>query len=141
VQPGRERYMLKLTVAESLVAGRTVVVGNAAHGLHPVAGQGFNLCLRDVRLLADALRPAKTSEDPAARHGDPGDAVVLKRYAENRQADYRKIIGLTDSLVRLFSTRSALTNALLGPLRGLGLGLLDKLPPLKAQLARTTMGL
>ncbi|MGC9457177.1 MAG: FAD-dependent oxidoreductase [Halothiobacillaceae bacterium] len=138
--PGRAVYPLVLSQAESLVSGRVTVLGNAAHGLHPVAGQGFNLCLRDVRHLVDALRPARDAVDPARRHGDPGAPEPLARWAADRLRDHRRTVGLTDGLVGGFSNRSALVDRLAGPLRGAGLTFLDKCPPLKRTLARLTMG-
>jgi len=100
----------------------------------------LNLCLRDVRRLVDALRPAMSDPNPARRHGDPGESSALAAYAEGRKQDYQQIARLTNGLVELFSIRSPLANGLIGPLRGLGLGMMDKCPPLKKRLARLTMG-
>ncbi|OZB76411.1 MAG: hypothetical protein B7X29_09630, partial [Halothiobacillus sp. 13-55-115] len=93
----RQAYPLNLITLQELVDERLVILGNAAHALHPVAGQGFNLCLRDVRDLTAALRADRG--EPV----DPGDSVRLKRYAQERVDDYRRTIGLTDRLVRGFS--------------------------------------
>ena len=111
---------------------RVAVVGNAAHGLHPVAGQGYNLGLRDAAALAELL--AEDSRQAGAQP-DPGAAALLERYATWRRPDQRKVVAFTDGLVRLFDRTG------LGPLRGLGLLLFDTVPGAKRLLARETMGL
>jgi 2-octaprenyl-6-methoxyphenol hydroxylase len=126
----RAQYPLSLVTATDPVGERLVVLGNAAHALHPVAGQGFNLCLRDIRELLRVLREGRGAAV------DPGDAARLGRYAELRQADYRRTIGLTDGLVRGFS----LDLPGLGRVRGAALAALDGLPPLKNRLVRATRG-
>jgi 2-octaprenyl-6-methoxyphenol hydroxylase len=125
----RQSYPLALTTAESLTGPRTVILGNAAQSLHPVAGQGFNLALRDVAMLAELLAGAAGS--------DPGAAELLARYAAWRAPDRDAVIRFTDSLVRGFG----LPLATLGALRGGGLVLFDLLPPVKREFARRTMGL
>lgn len=125
----RQSYPLALTTAESLTAPRAVILGNAAQSLHPVAGQGFNLALRDVAMLAELLAGAAGS--------DPGAAALLVRYAAWRAPDRDAVIRFTDSLVRGFG----LPLATLGGLRGGGLVLFDLLPPVKREFARRTMGL
>lgn len=125
----RETYPLRLLQAERLTAPRAVLIGNAAHSLHPVAGQGYNLCLRDVALLAEQLQ--------AVRERDPGDPQMLAAYAASRQADYRDVIRMTDGLVELFSNDAPL----LGHARAAALVLLDLLPPGRHWLARQSMGL
>lgn len=127
----RAQYPLSLVTAGEAVADRLVVLGNAAHALHPVAGQGFNLCLRDIRDLTRVLRA-----DRGARV-DPGAPDRLARYQSLRQADYRRTIGLTDGLVRGFS----LDLPLLGHLRGATLSLFDGVIPLKNRLVRATRGI
>ncbi|MFO7808861.1 FAD-dependent monooxygenase [Guyparkeria sp.] len=127
----RGQYPLNLVTANEPVADRLVVLGNAAHALHPVAGQGFNLCLRDIRDLARVLR---TDRGGAV---DPGDPARLARYRSLRQADYRRTIGLTDGLVRGFS----LDLPGLGQLRGATLSLFDGLLPFKNRLVRATRGI
>ncbi|HHQ68723.1 MAG TPA: FAD-dependent oxidoreductase, partial [Halothiobacillaceae bacterium] len=92
----RYAYPLTLVRPREVRAKRTVLIGNAAHSLHPVAGQGFNLCLRDVRDLSRALN-ADRGQKP-----DPGADALLANYAAMRQPDYQRIIGLTDALVRGF---------------------------------------
>jgi 2-octaprenyl-6-methoxyphenol hydroxylase len=123
-------FPLSLIRADQLTAGRTVIIGNAAHQLHPVAGQGFNLGLRDVMQLADYLTVL-------AQHGkDIGKADYLTAYAHARRQDHNKIIHFTDSLVKLFSS----DNLPLSFVRNCGLTLLDHQPYMKSQLARHAMG-
>jgi 2-octaprenyl-6-methoxyphenol hydroxylase len=109
------------------VQDRIVFIGNAAHSLHPIAGQGFNLGLRDVAVLADVLHDAD----------DCGAMSLLHRYQQWRQQDQDQVVKATDNLVKLFSNDVSL----LGHLRGAGLALLDALPPLKQKLADRSMGL
>jgi 2-octaprenyl-6-methoxyphenol hydroxylase len=125
----RQSYPLALTRSERLTAPRAVILGNAAQALHPVAGQGFNLALRDVAMLAELLA------DPVG--GDPGDAALLERYAAWRAPDREAVIRFTDALVRGF----ALPLGPLKRLRGGGLLLFDLLRPVKHEFARRTMGL
>jgi 2-octaprenyl-6-methoxyphenol hydroxylase len=125
----RQAYPLSLTQAERLIAPRAVILGNAAQSLHPVAGQGFNLALRDVALLAELLA------DAGGR--DPGDPALLERYATERAPDRQAVIRFTDALVRGFG----LPLAPLGRARGQGLLLFDLLRPVKHEFARRTMGL
>lgn len=123
----RSSYPLELVEAKAVTAARVAVVGNAAHGLHPVAGQGYNLGLRDVAVLAELLA--------ATTGADPGRPELLAHYAAWRRPDQRRVVNFTDGLVRLFNRRG------LGPLRGLGLQLFDATPGAKGLLARETMGL
>ena len=130
----RAAYPLSLTRTSNLVARRSLVIGNAAHGLHPVAGQGFNLGLRDVAALADCLVDAQREKGAAF---DPGDAAMLEDYAAWRKPDQQKLVGFTDNLVKLFASR-------LRPIRTLrNLGMLgfDLLPGVRGLFARHTMGL
>ncbi|MFT3734340.1 MAG: FAD-dependent monooxygenase [Rhodocyclaceae bacterium] len=113
----RASYPLGMKMRKSPVGDRTVWLGNAAQTLHPVAGQGFNLGLRDVWELADTLHAAS----------DPGAADVLARYARQRRADRQGAASFTDGLVRLFSNN----NPLLTHARGAGLLALDICPPLR----------
>ena len=124
----RSSYPLYRVKAMEQTGHRLLVLGNAAHSLHPVAGQGFNLSLRDVAALAEVM----ANLDGA----DPGDPAVLARYLEWRQADQDKVLGFTDGLVRLFSNpfaplRLARSAALLS---------FDLAPGLKRLFARHTMG-
>jgi 2-octaprenyl-6-methoxyphenol hydroxylase len=127
----RHTYPLALITLDDLIAERLVILGNAAHALHPVAGQGFNLCLRDVRDLVRALRSDR------GEAVDPGDAQRLRRYVHGRLDDYRRTIGLTDRLVRGFSLDSAGA----GAVRGALLSLTDGLAPIKNRLVRLTRGI
>ncbi|HET8692245.1 MAG TPA: 2-octaprenyl-6-methoxyphenyl hydroxylase, partial [Steroidobacteraceae bacterium] len=125
----RQSYPLALTRAAQLTAPRAAILGNAAQSLHPVAGQGFNLALRDVAMLAELLADA--------RGGDPGSPALLARYANWRGPDREAVVRFTDTLVRGF----ALDLAPLRQARGSGLFLFDLLRPVKHEFARRTMGL
>jgi 2-octaprenyl-6-methoxyphenol hydroxylase len=128
VRAGRRgSYPLKLTRAQAGVAPRTVLIGNAAQALHPVAGQGFNLGLRDAAMLAEVI---------AATAGDVGAPSVLSRFIDWRARDRRGVVGFTDGLVRLFGD-SRPGSALL---RNLGLLMFDLAPPAKDALARVSAG-
>jgi len=129
----RVAYPLTLVKAEALTAPRAVVVGNAAHGLHPVAGQGFNLGLRDVAALAELLADARRDAEPL----DAGAPALLESYADWREADQQRVVAFTDGLIRGFGLQSELV----GTGRGLGLALFDLAPAAKRELARQTMGL
>lgn len=124
----RARYPLQLRFRREPVAQRTVWLGNAAQTLHPVAGQGFNLALRDVWCLAETLADAGPSVDPGAQ-------AVLARYARARRLDRIGTIGFTDALVRVFSNELGLWRIA----RGGGLAALDFFPPLKHFVARRMM--
>lgn len=118
----RAHFPLALSARQSPIGTRTVWLGNAAQTLHPVAGQGFNLALRDVWTLTEVLTDAT----------DPGASETLAHYAQQRGLDRRATIGLTDGLVRLFSNDHPALTAL----RGAGLFALDIAPPLRHFLAR-----
>lgn len=119
----RTTFPLGLRYRETPIARRAVWLGNAAQTLHPVAGQGFNLALRDVSQLARLLQ-----DGPA----DCGDAALLARHAAMRQLDRRATIGFTDGLVRLFGLRGDVA----AQARGAGLLALDLLPGARRFLAR-----
>lgn len=127
----RQAYPLQLVRALDQQLGRVLLIGNAAHGLHPVAGQGFNLGLRDVAVLADVLATA------VADGRDPGESETLQHYLDWRRDDHENVIALTDSLVRLFTNPLAPVRAA----RALGLIGLDLIGPAKDRFARRTMGL
>jgi 2-octaprenyl-6-methoxyphenol hydroxylase len=127
----RQAYPLALTRAERHVGGRLAIVGNAAQGLHPIAGQGFNLGLRDAACLAEVLADAA-----AEGVADPGDAATLDAYAVWRDEDRRRIVAFTDGLVRVFGSPLGLVRRL----RTLGLVAFDTLPPAKDALARLSVG-
>jgi 2-octaprenyl-6-methoxyphenol hydroxylase len=117
--------------ARRLVAPRIALVGDAAHGIHPIHAQGFNLAVRDVATLAEVLVEA-------LRAGlDVGDPEVLMRYDRLRRSDSRIVAGMTDGLNSLFSNDLAPAKIV----RGLGLSALDRLPPLKHLLMRRGMGI
>ncbi len=121
----RAAYPLVLSRASRLTATRSVLVGNSAHGLHPVAAQGFNLGMRDVAALCDCL---------ADHRDDPG---MLDRYAEWRRGDQGKLVRFTDSLVKLFGTR----RMPLRVLRNVGMIGFDLVPGVRSLFAKHTMGL
>ena len=122
----RASYPLSLSRAESMAGPRAVLVGNAAQALHPVAGQGFNLGLRDAALLAELLAHAP----------DPGAPAVLEDFERRRAADRRGMIGFTDGLVKLFASE----RPGIALLRNLGLTLFDLAPTAKDALARLSWG-
>jgi 2-octaprenyl-6-methoxyphenol hydroxylase len=130
----RQSYPLALTRSERVTATRAVILGNAAQGLHPVAGQGFNLALRDVAALAELLAEDAALAGAAA---DPGSANLLERYATWRKPDREAVVRFTDSLVRGFGFPFAPARML----RASGLLLFDLLRPVKHEFARRTMGL
>ncbi|ATR85299.1 MULTISPECIES: 2-octaprenyl-6-methoxyphenyl hydroxylase [Pseudomonas] len=124
----RHLYPLSLVEAQEQVRPHLVVLGNAAHSLHPIAGQGFNLSLRDVQALSEALLAG-----PQA----PGDLATLQAYCERQRLDQTLTIGFSDRVTRLFGNNQPLVTA--G--RNLGLLGLDLLPPAKRWFARQAMGL
>ena len=127
----RSAYPLALVMAESADTPRLALIGNAAHTLHPVAGQGFNLGIRDVAVLAEVIAQARLAG------GDIGAARVLRRYNAWRRADQNRVARLTDGLVRLFS--ATLPPVVVG--RNLGLLVLDRMAPAKRLMMRQAMGL
>jgi len=122
----RVPYPLSLTRALSTSAGRCVIIGHAAQGLHPVAGMGFNLGLRDVASLAELI----------AEHQNLDDRELLSAYDAWRAADRREIIAFTDGLIRVFSNP---LGAVQGA-RNLALLAFDLLPPAKAALSSLSSG-
>ena len=109
------------------VATRTVLIGNAAQALHPVAGQGFNLGLRDAAMLAEVI---------AGTAGDAGAPSALRQFVDWRARDRRGVVRFTDGLIRLFG--DSRPGAAL--LRNLGLLMFDLTPPAKSALARVSAG-
>lgn len=126
----RHAYPLQLLRAKQSTAQRLALIGNAVHTLHPIAGQGFNLGLRDVAALAEVVIDAQRKGD------DIGSAGVLQRYADWRQTDQRRVVAFTDGMVRLFGQ----TLAPLVGLRDAGMLALDLCPPAKRGFGRLTMG-
>ena len=127
----RRAFPLSLIRAEKMVVDRTVIIGNAAHQLHPVAGQGFNLGFRDVVQLTEQL--IKQLET----NNDIGAADFLNTYANTRKKDHDRTIGFTNTVVNVFSNEwLALVTA-----RNIGLTLLDYVPLAKSTLTRHAMGM
>jgi len=133
----RAMYPLSLTRAQALTVSRGVLVGNAAHGLHPVAAQGFNLGMRDVAALCDCLLDAQLQGKDGNERFDPGDAAILESYTEWRRSDQRKLVGFTDGLVRLFGD----PRNPVALLRNVGMLGFDLIPGVRRLFARHTMGL
>lgn len=127
----RACFPLGLVRARDDIKVRVALIGNAAHTLHPVAGQGFNLGLRDVAVMAQVLVDAQRAGE------DIGSLAVLQRYADWRRRDQRRVVTFTDSLVRLFSNNFPP----LSVARNIGLVLGDILPPVKRLITRQAMGL
>jgi 2-octaprenyl-6-methoxyphenol hydroxylase len=127
----RYAYPLNLTIANAFVAERLALVGDAAHGVHPIAGQGLNLGLRDVGALAQVLAEAKRrGEDFAA-------ADVLARYQSWRRFDTAALALATDGVNRLFSN----DNPALRLVRDIGMGAVSAVPGLRRAFMREAAGL
>jgi 2-octaprenyl-6-methoxyphenol hydroxylase len=127
----RRVHPLGLSVARAFIADRIALVGDAAHVIHPIAGQGLNMGLKDVAALAEVIVDA-------ARLGlDPGSLAVLERYQRWRRFDTMAMGIATDGLNRLFSNHSAVLRLA----RDVGLGLVDRLPALKHFFIREAAGL
>ncbi len=125
----RSAYPLALVRADEHIRPRLALIGNAAHVLHPIAGQGFNLGMRDVAALAQVIVESKDN--------DIGALSVLNQYGQWRKRDQDCIAGLTDGLVRIFSNQ--ITPLVIA--RNSGLLAMDIIPPVKRVLMRQTMGL
>ncbi|MDX1443425.1 MAG: 2-octaprenyl-6-methoxyphenyl hydroxylase [Gammaproteobacteria bacterium] len=123
----RAMYPLSLVTAKEQRKGRAVILGNAAHSLHPIAGQGFNLSLRDVATLADVIEQYRD---------DPGSDDALEAYLRWRKSDQRKVVGFTDLLNRLFNIPFGIA----AHARGLGLLGLDLVPAMRRGFAEHAMG-
>ncbi|MGB0630107.1 MAG: UbiH/UbiF/VisC/COQ6 family ubiquinone biosynthesis hydroxylase [Alphaproteobacteria bacterium] len=131
VGPNRWSYPLSVVHARRYVAPRLALAGDAAHAIHPIAGQGFNLGLRDVAALSEIV------VDRLRLGLDPGDSAALARYESWRKPDNMMMIAATDSLNRLFSNDVAPVRMA----RDAGLAMVDRVPPLKRLLMRHAMGL
>jgi 2-octaprenyl-6-methoxyphenol hydroxylase len=127
----RYSYPLSLSLANRFVAERLALVGDAAHGVHPIAGQGLNLGLRDVGALAEVLADAKR------RGEDIGALSVLERYQTWRRFDTAALAVATDGVNRLFSN----DNPLLRTARDLGMGAISAMPRLRRAFMRQAAGL
>ncbi|WP_201723282.1 FAD-dependent monooxygenase, partial [Sulfitobacter sp. HI0076] len=120
-----------LSLAHSMTAPRVALLGDAAHGVHPIAGQGLNAGLRDVAALAEVIA------DAVRRGEDPGNDAVLARYQEWRRFDNASLALATDSFNRLFSN----DNALLRLARDMGMAAINALPGLRRTFIREAAGL
>lgn len=129
----RQLYPLALTRADAHVAERLAIVGNAAQTLHPIAGQGFNLGLRDAASLAEVLADGRAQQRDSF---DPGDGMWLDRYREWRVADRSNIVRFTDGLVRLFAQPFGPVKAL----RDAGMLAFDLMPAAKGALSQLSLG-
>ncbi len=127
----RFSYPLMLTLAQSFTGNRLVLVGDAAHGMHPIAGQGLNAGLRDIAALTEVLTLARRRGEDFAR------SDVLARYQQWRRFDTAALALATDSVNRLFSN----DNKLLRIGRDLGLGLINQMPALRRGFIREAAGL
>lgn len=127
----RFTYPLNLTLAESLIADRIALVGDAAHGVHPIAGQGLNAGLRDVAALVDVLSDAKRTGQ------DFGGRQVLQAYQQWRRFDTATLALATDTFNRLFSN----DNPLLRAARDMGMGVVNAIPGLRRGFVREAAGL
>ncbi len=127
----RRCYPLSRARRRESIGARTVIIGNAAHTLHPVAGQGFNLGLRDVAVLAEMLC------DASLRGDDVGALPLLQRYAHARRAEVARVCAFTDGLLNVFAGSSRWLRLA----RNVGLLGVELLPPVKRALLRRTMGM
>ncbi|MCY4608507.1 MAG: UbiH/UbiF/VisC/COQ6 family ubiquinone biosynthesis hydroxylase [bacterium] len=123
-------HHLSLVVANRLTGWRLALVGDAAHAIHPIAGQGFNLGIRDAAVLAEVLA------DMARLGLDPGTGAALAAYARRRRVDTWMLVAMTHGLNRLFAMRSPPVALA----RGLGLALVGSMKPVKRQLMKDAMG-
>ena len=126
----RYAYPLQLLRASETVRERVALIGNAIHTLHPIAGQGFNLGLRDVAVLAEVIVDAQRSNE------DIGARQVLQQYAKWRQGDQRRVVTFTDSMVRIFTQPFPPV----AWIRDAGMLAMDFCPPAKRWFGRLTMG-
>ncbi|MEL6690246.1 MAG: FAD-dependent monooxygenase, partial [Pseudomonadota bacterium] len=127
----RFTYPLGLSLAQNFVADRVALVGDAAHGIHPIAGQGLNAGMRDVAALVEVLSEARQ------RGEDIGAALVLGRYQQWRRFDTATLALATDTFNRLFSNDIAPVRKL----RDLGMGVVNALPGLRRTFIREAAGL
>lgn len=127
----RFSFPLSQVLAEKQAVGRVVLMGNAAHTIHPVAGQGFNLCMRDAHVLVRYLK------EQQAQGTDLGDAAILLDYEKSRLSDQQRVIKFCDSVVRGFSNQ----NPFLKLMRNTGLVAFDTIPGIKPLVANYAMGL
>jgi len=131
LEGARFTYPLNLTLANSFIGDRLALVGDAAHGMHPIAGQGLNAGLRDVGALAEVIA------DAVSRGEDFANPLVLKRYEQWRRFDTTTLAVATDSFNKLFSN----DNPILRAGRDLGMGLVNAMPSLRRTFIREAAGL
>ena len=127
----RFSFPLSQVLAEKQAIGRVVLMGNAAHTIHPVAGQGFNLCMRDAYVLVRSLT------DQLSKSDDIGEPTMLLAYEQARLSDQQRVIKFCDSVVRGFSHQ----NPMLKLIRNTGLIAFDMIPGVKPLVANYAMGL
>lgn len=127
----RFSFPLSQVLAEKQAIGRVVLMGNAAHTIHPVAGQGFNLCMRDAHVLVRYLT------EQLEKGTDLGESSVLQAYEKARLKDQQRVIKFCDSVVRGFSNQ----NLLLRFIRNMGLMCFENIPGIKPLVANYAMGL
>lgn len=127
----RFAYPLKQVLAQSQALPRAVILGNAAHSLHPVAGQGFNLCVRDCLALTERL------QTQVQQQGDIGDLAILENYQQARLTDQQRVIRFCDGVVKGFSNRQPVLRLA----RNIGLLAFDLVPHAKQTVANYAMGL
>ncbi|WP_180027928.1 FAD-dependent oxidoreductase [Acinetobacter sp. YH16032] len=127
----RFSFPLSQVLSEKQAVGRVVLMGNAAHTIHPVAGQGFNLCMRDAYVLTRYLK------QQVIKNADLGEAAVLKEYEKSRLKDQQRVIKFCDSVVRGFSNQ----NPILKFVRNTGLMCFENIPGIKPLVANYAMGL
>jgi len=127
----RFTYPLGLSLATEMISDRVALVGDAAHGVHPIAGQGLNAGLRDIAALAEVLGDARK------RGLDIGGSITLDEYQQWRRFDNTTLAIATDSFNRLFSN----DNSLLRMARDLGMGVINSLPSVRRSFIREAAGL
>jgi 2-polyprenyl-6-methoxyphenol hydroxylase-like FAD-dependent oxidoreductase len=128
VTPARG-FPLALQTVDKLIAPRVALVGDAAHLIHPLCGQGMNLGLRDVAVLADVIAKKEAFRDL-------GDTVLLRRYERGRREDIRSLVVATDGLQRLFSVPGSIARAV----RNTGMALVGSQPLVKRWLVTAALG-
>jgi len=132
----RAAFPLAYAHVDDYTGARFALIGDAAHRIHPLAGQGVNLGLLDAATLADVLQ-----DYLPARFADPGDALMLRRYERRRRRDTDLTLGMMNFLHNLFAGSSADSSEVLAYAGGAGLGVVNAVPPVKRKFAEHAMGL